>query len=68
MLVTAIGITEPEPERVAIPGDVFIALTATPPASTATFAMQGTTLHVEQASGRGEQRLGVDESFSAFLS
>ncbi|MGH4001155.1 MAG: DUF6603 domain-containing protein [Pseudonocardiaceae bacterium] len=36
-LVTALG--ESESERVAIPGDVFIALTATPPPSPATFAM-----------------------------
>jgi hypothetical protein len=40
LLVTAPGIPEPKSQRVAIPGDVFVTLTATPPERPPAFAMR----------------------------
>ena len=40
LLVTAAGVPEPKPQRVAIPGDVFVTLTATPPARPPAFALR----------------------------
>jgi hypothetical protein len=40
LLVTAPGVAEPRPQRVAIPGDVFVTLTATPPARRPAFAVR----------------------------
>ena len=40
LLVTAAGVPEPKSQRVAIPGDVFLTLTATPPARPPAFALR----------------------------
>jgi hypothetical protein len=40
LLVTAAGVPEPRSQRVAIPGDVFATLTATPPERPPAFAMR----------------------------
>ena len=40
LLLTAPGVPEPRPQRVAMPGDVFATLTATPSQPPPAFALQ----------------------------